>query len=154
MNNFFATLDALRYGKTETAENLITTVINNGLVFIIVKTRISMVERIRKARIHTIECKKTLIYTVSNIEDVNDSVSFLSKLHWHKPICHFLIGKKGLEEKIKNACQSLGEDFETFEQRFDSDILCYIEPLDEQLDFYADEVTKKMLLRTFPFLAD
>jgi hypothetical protein len=127
--------------------------VNNGLILIIVKTRPSIKNNLRKSQIQIAKCNASIIYAVTDIDSIEAGIDFLLKMAWHKPIFHMLIGRKGLDEKIFNSCKTANKDIEIVEKEFESDILCYIDPLDDQLEFYAEGFVKEIIINAFPSLA-
>jgi len=148
-------IDARSVGKVTTAENLITVVIANGWSLVIVKTTPSIKNRLIKGPIFLAGCGTSLLYAVTDISSLAAGVKCLSTMRlWHKPVFHALIVPKGTEKQIARICVDGGKKILDIERVIERDILCYVDPVDDQLEFYGNETAVSTISSAFPSQGD
>lgn len=146
-----AVIDARSVGKATTAERLIAAVVANGWSFIIVKTAPSTKDRIVHGPILLSACGSALIYAVTDRSSLSAGVKCLVKMRmWHKPVFHILVVTSGTEARIAELCSANEESLAEIEQSVTGEVVCYIDPVDDQLELHGSQDTVDKLTGPFP----
>ncbi len=120
---------------------------------VIVKSRISFIDLFRKNLCMKFKFKSGNIYIIDNILDINEGVNLLLKMKmWHKPVFHMMICKENIKEKIINLYKYKHITLDSIENTLTNEVYCYIDPVDDQLEFYGSLIEKNIIYEAFPQL--
>lgn len=153
MNIPFAVLNCTYLDKRIITERLFEIVIRNKFVMVIVKSRISFIDLFRKNLCMKFKFKLGNIYIIDNILDINEGVNLLLKMKmWHKPVFHMMICKENIKEKIINLYKYKHITLDSIENALTNEVYCYIDPVDDQLEFYGSLIAENIIYEAFPQL--
>ena len=117
---------------------------------LIIKSNISLIDFIIKKSIKKIKFKSGYIYIIDNLLDINEGIELLLKMRlWHKPVFHMMICKKILVKKIIALSKDKSTTLDSIENILKNEIDCYIDPVDNQLEFYGSMIAKNLIYEVF-----
>ena len=153
MNIPFAVLNCTYLDKRIIAERLFEVVIRNKFVMVIVKSCIYFIDLFRQNSCIKFKFESGNIYIIDNILDINEGVNLLLKMKmWHKPVFYMMICKGNINEKINNLYKYKHITLYSIESALTNEVYCYIDPVDEQLEFYGSLIAKNIIYEAFPQL--
>lgn len=71
---------------------------------------------------------------------------------WHKPVFHMMICKENMKEKIINLYKYKHITLDSIENALRNEVYCYIDPVDDQLEFYGSLIAENIIYEAFPQL--
>ncbi|MDH4227145.1 MAG: hypothetical protein OEV59_05260 [Deltaproteobacteria bacterium] len=146
----FAILDS-RHRKEELFKTIVYKVLEEGFAIVIVNLSPSILDIFRKKSIELGRYKGNIFYIIKDITSAETGVKVLSKKVWHFSRFHMFFGKIGMEAKIIEAFakgkMSTIKEVEAFVK---DEIVCFIEPVDDELFFYGEDLAKVILQNVLP----
>lgn len=136
----FKYLDWPRNDRAKYLQKLIGDILKRDMVFIVVRTEVQPFQGTRSKSLRVAKGRGFSVYAVTVDEQITQGINLLGKMRlWHKPVFHILVGYQDLLRKLVNKCNQEKESrIEKIEQKLESDIIGYIDPVDDVLECYGN----------------
>ncbi len=126
-------------------------ILERGYLLVVVRERLGFLERLFRPK-GEIRIRGARVSSFKGAEERGSAAKFLTKCVWHKPYSHFLILGAGMTrarlEALLVARPTVGE----LEAALASDLVLYVDPVDDELFFYGD-ASEETFLKTLMGIA-
>lgn len=133
-------ISTVEKSKTEIVQQLANAIAKSEFIFIVI-TRRNIIQRLLSGQNSGINRR----YAVSIFDSrsvKSEIVHILSHARWHKPVTRFLVLRPGSEELLSRELANNSE-LEFFESKIKDEIVFFIDPVDDDLEFYGTESNRE-----------
>lgn len=149
--NIFAIIKPSGKDRYQMLDKLMSSVIQNNLSFVIMRTKPSFFELFHNLPIKVFSNYAYAIYVIDKHESIKSGIKYLLKIDlWHKPIFHILIGEQNLPSKIKAYLEANKKNIDKMEEDLKESIIGFIDPVDNDFEIYGNEAVKSLIKQIFP----